>query len=443
MADGAIASYDGPPIEVEIPEKILNAFVNDDGSWIYSFYKILYGGRGGGKSETLGRLAIGKARSSQGRCLCGRQYMNSIKDSIHQTLIDAAEDMRVHNEFKITDRSLVHKETGFDFLYKGFQKDIASIKSTKGLTLALVDEANAVTKHAWQVLEPTMRGSDDAEIWAAYNPENEDDAIHQMAVIKPRADAIIVPIGWQDNLRFPKVLERLRQHCLATDQDAYDWIWEGLLRKISDAQVFKNRWSCETFEEPEDIQPLYGLDFGFANDPTAGTRSYVHDDYLYITHEASGIGVENDEIRRLLLGTLIKGQELPDVERYQLKADCSRPETISYLRRHGMPNISGAEKWPGSVEDGVSYLKSFRHIFIHPRCKVVAQEFRLYSYKVDKLLLDVNGNPAVLPVILDKFNHMCDSIRYAHSGRITRGGMGGLRISKDALNKIKASGRKR
>lgn len=430
---------DESPIEVEIPEKVLDAFVADDGEWRKSFYKILHGGRGSAKSETLCRLAIGKARSSIGRCMCGRQYMNSIKDSIHQTLIDVAEDMRVHNEFKITDRSLVHKTTGFDFLYKGFQRDIASIKSTKGLTLALVDEANAVTKHAWQVLEPTMRGSNDAEIWAAYNPENEEDPIHQMGVVHPRTDAIIVELNWRDNARFPQVLERLRQYALKTDPDAYDWIWEGLTRKISDAQVFKNRWSVETFDEPDGVQPFYGLDFGFSQDPTAGTRNFIHDDCLYITDEVYAIGVENDDIRRLLLGTLIKGQSLPGVENWPLTADNSRPETISYLKRHGLPNIRACEKWPGSVEDGVSYLKAFRHIFIHPNCKETAKEFRLYSYKVDKLILDGNGNPAILPKILDKFNHIVDSIRYSQDGRITRGGLGGMKISKDALNKIKAA----
>lgn len=435
MADGN-PPFVAETIEVGIPEKIYDAFIDENGVWKPSFYKILRGGRGGGKSETFARFGIGYARSNRGRVLCGRQYMNSIKDSIHQTLIDVAEDMRVHNEFKITDRTLVHRTSGTDFLYKGFQRDIASIKSTKGLTRAIVDEANSVTKHAWQVLEPTMRGSDDAEIWAAYNPEQEEEPIHQMGVIHPRPDAIVVEVNHRDNPYFPEILERQRLACLERDPDAYDWIWEGKTRKISDAQVFRNRWSCETFDEPEDVQPLYGLDFGFANDPTFGTRSFEHDDCLYITDEAAGLHVENDDIRRLLLGTLIKGQCLPGVQDWPIKADCSRPETISYLRRKGLPNISGAEKWPGSVEDGVSHLKAYRHIFIHPRCVQLYQEFRLYSYKVDKLLLDAHGNPAILPIILDKWNHGIDSLRYALDGRIK--GKGSMRISPEAKNKIRS-----
>src|SRR6185369_15326535 len=129
---------------------------------------------------------------------------------------------------------------------------------------------------------------------------------------------------------------------------------------------------------------------------------------LYITHEAGGIGVEIDDTKKLLIGELFIGQGLPGVEDWPVKADGSRPETISYLFRQGL-NISAAEKWPGSVEDGVAHMKGFRRIVIHPRCKMTAQEFRLYSYKVDKRQLDANGQPSILPEIKDAWNHYIDA----------------------------------
>ena len=69
--------------------------------------------------------------------------------------------------------------------------------------------------------------------------------------------------------------------------------------------------------------------------------------------------------------------------------------------------IEGAKKWGGSVMDGVSILKSFDKIYIHSRCKHTADEFRFYSYKVDRL------SNEIFPVIEDKFNHCIDAIRYA------------------------------
>jgi phage terminase large subunit len=67
----------------------------------------------------------------------------------------------------------------------------------------------------------------------------------------------------------------------------------------------------------------------------------------------------------------------------------------------------GVKKWAGSVEDGVKHLRSYKQIYIHPRCKELIREARLYSYKVDKLTGDV------LPQIVDANNHYLDALRYA------------------------------
>ncbi|MFX5956688.1 terminase large subunit, partial [Acinetobacter baumannii] len=87
------------------------------------------------------------------------------------------------------------------------------------------------------------------------------------------------------------------------------------------------------------------------------------------------------------------------------KADNSRPETISFLKRQGF-NIQAAAKWQGSVEDGISHLRGFEEIVIHERCKHMAAEARLYSYKVDKTTKEI------LPVIVDKHKHCWDGVRY-------------------------------
>jgi phage terminase large subunit len=417
------------PIRVEIPAKIMRVFANPDGSWRRSFKKSLRGGRGSAKSESVARILIAKARSRRGRALCTRQYQNSIEDSVHRTLVEAANSMGVLNEFEVQKRSIVHVRTGYDFVFKGIQRSIGEIKSMKGITDCWVEEAEGVPLESWQILEPTLR-EEDAELIATWNPDQEMSATYQRFVAHPDRDTISIEVNWRDNPFFPAILNRQRLVCLETDQDAYDWIWEGKCRKITEAIIFRNRMVIEGFDEPAGIRPLYGLDFGFANDPTAGVRFYVHDDCLFITHEAGGIGIEIDQTKDLLTGKLLMDglgnmQGLPGVEDWPIKADGSRPETISYLHRQGL-NISAAEKWPGSVEDGVAHMKGFRRIVVHPRCRQVAQEFRLYSYKVDKKQLDANGNPSILPEIVDKWNHYIDAIRYGLDGYIQSRGEGGV-----------------
>ncbi|MCT8555488.1 terminase large subunit, partial [Glaesserella parasuis] len=98
---------------------------------------------------------------------------------------------------------------------------------------------------------------------------------------------------------------------------------------------------------------------------------------------------------------------IASIEQYVIRADSARPESISYLKRHGLPRIDGVSKWKGSVEDGIAHIKSYKKIYIHPRCQQTLNEFRLYSYKTDRLSGDI------LPVVLDENNHYIDALRYA------------------------------
>jgi len=93
---------------------------------------------------------------------------------------------------------------------------------------------------------------------------------------------------------------------------------------------------------------------------------------------------------------------------WKIYGDCSRPETISHVRNKGF-DIEGAAKWTGSVEDGIAYLRSFSNIYVHPSCVGIIEEFKKYSYKVDK------NTQLILPVIVDKHNHYIDALRYSLS----------------------------
>lgn len=137
-------------------------------------------------------------------------------------------------------------------------------------------------------------------------------------------------------------------------------------------------------------------------------RFFVLRNRLFVDHEAWGVGVELDRIPAFY-------DAVPGARKWPIKADAARPETISYLRRQGF-NISAAEKWRGSVEDGITHLKGYDGIVIHERCRHTAAEFSKYSHKIDRRTGDV------LPAIVDKWNHCIDAIRYGHDGLIQRRG---------------------
>lgn len=372
-------------------------------------YKTYYGGRGGAKSWMIARVLVRMAAQGCLRILCARQFQASISDSVHRLLSDQIHIMGLDAEFSITEKS-IKSATGSEFLFKGLEKSIREIKSTEGIDICWVEEAQSVADSNWEILTPTIR-KEGSEIWISFNPYLETDPTYQRFVVNPPPDSIVVKVGWEDNPWFPTTLDKERRHMMATDMDAYNHVWGGNPVSLSDSVIFGKRVIVTAFEPPEDVRWLHGADWGFANDPTALIRFYIHDECLWIESEQFGYGVEIDE-----LGDLFRA--IPTSAEWPIKADGARPETISYMRRHGFA-ISAADKWPGSVEDGIAHLKGFTKIVIHERCKHMIDEARLYSYKKDKTTGEV------LPVIVDKFNHGWDAIRYGLDGYIqSRGAMG-------------------
>jgi phage terminase large subunit len=192
------------------------------------------------------------------------------------------------------------------------------------------------------------------------------------------------------------------------DDQTYAWVWEGAYRENSDSQVLSGKYVVREFTpEASWAGPYYGLDWGFSQDPTAGVKLWINDGRLYVEHEAGRVGLENDDIAAFMI------DRLPGIELHTVRADSARPETISHVRSDGqgrrkaLPKIVGAEKWAGSVEDGIAHLRSYKEIVVHPRCTGFLREARMYSYKVDRMTGDV------LPIVVDANNHYMDASRYA------------------------------
>lgn len=419
-------------IGIDIPNKVRRIMAHPGRG------KILYGGRGSGKSWGLARVAVGMGASQRLRFLCTREIQSSVRDSVHKLLSDQIHKLKLADEYEIQRDRIIGKRFGTEFIFKGLKHNLQEIKSTEGIDVCWVEEARNTSEESWRTLRPTIRGggplgNGGSQIWVSLNPELEDDPTYKM-IKNPPEGWVAEEMNWNDNPWFKDSgLEIERRACEEDDADAYDWIWNGHCRKISQAAVFRHRVFVEDFEEPRDARPFYGLDFGFADDPAAANRMFILEEdggeSLYITHEAHGVHVELDDLPNFIGGgPSHDGKDeydgLPDVKNWPLKADASAPANISYIRRKGY-NISAAKKWAGSIEDGVTHLKGFRRIVIHPRCKFTAQEFRLYSYKTDPRVLDERGNPVILPILVDRWNHHIDCIRYALDGYITqRGSLG-------------------
>lgn len=380
-------------------------------------YKVAYGGRGSSKSWSVARalLIIGASRPI--RVLCAREIQNSIEESVHKLLSEQIVELGFAGRYKITQRSITGLN-GTEFIFSGLRSNITKVKSMEGIDIAWAEEAEKVSKNSWQVLIPTIR-KPGSEIWVTFNPDEETDPTYQRFIVNTPPEAVTRLVNWRDNPWFPDELRREMEYLKAVDYDAYLHVWEGLCRKRSDAQILNGKWVVEWFEpQPSWDGPYYGADWGFANDPTTAIRMWINatdprGPELMIEHEAWGLRVDIDKTPELF-------DQIPEARQHTIRADCARPETISYMQNHGYPAVTGCAKWSGSVEDGITFLRSFRRIVIHTRCAHTAQEARLYSYKIDRLTGDV------LAEVVDAHNHCWDAVRYGLEPLIRGSGLGML-----------------
>ena len=368
-------------------------------------YKVLWGGRGAARSWSVARALLIEAARRPLRVLCTRELQTSIRDSVHRLLRDQADLLGLR--FRATDREITHAN-GSLFIFEGLRYNVTKIKSLEGIDRCWVEEAERVSAGSWEVLIPTVR-KPASEIWVTFNPDRDEDATYQRFVVAPPPDAWVKRVSADDNPWLPPELLAERAYLYRVDPDAAAHVWGGETRGASDAQVLKGKWAVEEFTPAAAWDgPYQGMDFGFANDPTTLVRCWVAERRLYVEYELYRVGLELDATAPAAL------QAVPEAAAYVVRADSARPESISYLRRHGLPRIVGVEKWKGSVEDGIAHLRQYEQIVIHPRCKHVADEARLYSYRVDERSGDV------MPDVLDANNHTIDALRYALAPLIRR-----------------------
>ena len=373
-----------------------------------SRYKSFHGGRGSGKSINIARALIIMACQRKHRILCCREIQNTIRDSVHKLIADQIDGMGLSPYFEVT-QNAIRNVNGSEFIFKGLRFDPQGIKSTEGVTLCWVEEAQTVSENSWGILIPTIR-EPDSEIWLTWNPLDEDGATYRRFITDRPPDCIDVEVNYYDNPYFPDVLRQEMEWLKQKDYGAYEHVWLGKPLTITDAVIFKGHYTVEAFTDnlySKAERLFFGADFGFANDPSTLIRCFILGNTLYIDYEAYGVGIEINELASFY-------DSVPESRKWQIYADSARPETISYLKKQEGFRIDGADKWQGSIEDGIAYLKGFDKIIIHPRCRHTAEEFRLYRYKTDK-----NTNE-VLPVVEDANNHVIDAVRYALSGYIRK-----------------------
>ena len=361
-------------------------------------YKGAHGGRGSGKSHFFAEMLIARANSQLGfRAVCLREIHKSLKNSVKLLVEDKIRSKGLSGRFVILEAE-IRTPGGGVIIFQGMQNHTAdSIKSLEGFDVAWIEEAQSLSQRSLDLLRPTIR-KPGSEIWFSWNPNKPTDPVDVLLRgEQPPSDATVVQVNWDANPWLPDELRADMEDDRKRDPDKYMHVWQGAYSLNSEARVFRN-WKVEAFTTPDSAIHRFGADWGFAIDPTVLVRCHIDGRKLYVDAEAWQVGCEIDHLPKLF-------DTIPGSRKFLIRADSARPETVSYMKRQGY-RIIGALKGQGSIEDGIEFLKSF-DIIVHPRCKKVAEELTLYSYKVDTQTAEI------LPFLEDKNNHTIDALRYA------------------------------
>ena len=332
----------GKKVEIELPPKLVPVFQGA------ARVRGSFGGRGSGKTRSFALMTavFGYRYGMQGKkghILCAREFMNSLSESSLEEIKTAIVSVPWLAEYyEIGEKYIRSKDGNIHYTFSGLRRSLDSIKSKARILVAWVDEAEAVSGRAWDILMPTVREVD-SEVWITYNPESKYSATHERFRANPPKDSKIVSMNYKDNPWFPEVLERTRLEDKEKRPDMYEHIWDGGFLIFSEGSYFQaelrrardeDRIGKVRYDRSTGVVVSFDLGIG---DSTAlwfaqfiGTEVHLIDYY-----EGSGVGLEHYAKVLQDKGYVYDQYVFPhDVRVRELGTGKSRLETLESLGLH-------------------------------------------------------------------------------------------------------------
>lgn len=376
-------------------------------------YRICKGSRASKKSKTTALWFIYKMMENpEANTLVIRKTFRTMKDSCFTELKWAINRLNVNDHWKTTESPLemTYIPTGQKIYFRGLDDPlkVTSITVDVGsLCWMWIEEAYEIMKEPdFDMIDESIRGqvSDGLfkQITMTFNPWNEHHWIKgRFFDVAPDPDILAKTTNylcneWLDDAD-RKVFETMRQKNPRRYRVAGLGEW-GIVEGL----IFEN-WKEKTFNLDEikkikGIRSVFGLDFGYTNDPTALFCGMVDltEKRLYVFDELYKQGLSNeaiaDEITKM------------GFRKERITADSAEPKSIDRLREIGISNIRAARKGKDSVNNGIDYLQDFQ-IIVHPDCVNFLTEISNYTWDEDKFGKKINKP-------IDDFNHLMDAMRY-------------------------------
>lgn len=399
-------------------------------------WKICYGGRGAGKTESIAKALLLLGQQQPLRVLCAREIMTSIKQSVHQVLSTMVGVLGLDSYYTVErDRILGPWVEVIDFETKALKKkrtefffiglrdmNIGSIKSYFDIQICWIEEASSISKRSLRIVEPTIRraqGSDPAapcELWLSFNPEHEHDAVMRL-IEDPPEDSIIIPMSYRDNPWFDQSgLRRSMEEMKRKNFDEYLHVWEGHCLKYWEGQVYLNELKLADQEGRITDLPYRAdapcevyFDIGGAGDATALWFAQPVGEFIHVIDYHEKVQSNLEYFLKLIADKpyAIRKFWLPHDARQRHAGMPLSYEALVRAKGNKVQIVPGGK---GSVPEGINSLRTLfpRLKFDKDRCAKGLECLRNYRFEV---LNDDHGNFKSVPVH-DRYSHGADAARY-------------------------------
>ena len=377
---------------------------------------MLKGGKGSKKSTTCAlNFIIRLMKYSGSNLLCVRQVMDTHRSSTFAQLNWAIERLGVGELWKstVSPMELTYLPTGQKILFRGFDDPLKLASTTVAnghLCWVWVEEAYEIEQEsAFDQLDLSVpRGSVPPPLFKqttiTFNPWSERHWLKGRFFDRVNDGVSTYSTTYKDN-----------EFLDATDIAVFDAMRVNNPRRyavaglgewgVSEGLVFEN-WRSEDFRLDEiergkewQFRHIFGLDYGYTNDPTAFIAAAVNqvEKRLYIFDEHYERRMLNSDIAAMIRR---KGYQ-----KERIRADSAEPKSNDDLRRLGITRIVPSEKGPDSIINGIVGIQEYE-IIVHPLCKNTLKELGSYRFRRLK-----DGSMDRYPV--DSDNHLMDALRYA------------------------------
>lgn len=198
-------------------------------------YVIIYGGRGSGKTESMGQMLVLKSATEECRIVCGREKQNSIAESSKSVIEKWIKKLGLSKIFKITKMKIVCTLTGSEFIFLGLNNQSKdSLASIDNIKYLWIEEGHTITKETWDRVYPSIRAPE-SQIFVTFNPHKPEDVIYNEFILNKRENADVIKMNWKDNpwFKLSPLYEEMMIDRKSKPLSFYLHVWEGELNEYN------------------------------------------------------------------------------------------------------------------------------------------------------------------------------------------------------------------